>query len=126
MKISGKPVQRVAWQMTEAVLAEFNAQTGKSLGAINGAGQPSEHAKRIYGRVIAYPKMSLNRHAEIIRRTLGSRWWGEGEPSVGVVYGPRIFEDNMERQDARPVPSSRVDSQDELMRDLLRTGGDIQ
>lgn len=97
-RIAGKPVNAEFWATTSAVLDEFNQQAGKHLGALTGAGEPSEAAKRIYGRVRAFPSLTVDDHAEIIRRTLASRWWGEGDPSVGVVYGPRVFEENLTRR----------------------------
>lgn len=97
LKMNGKPVNAESWAMTEKILAEFNSQAGKKLRPVTSAGQPSEASKRIYGRVRVYPDITLEEHADIIRRTLKSKWWGTGEPSIGVVYGPRVFEDNITR-----------------------------
>lgn len=107
-KVNGKPVKSEAWELAVAVLAEFNAQTGKSLKPLTGAGKPSENAKRIYLRVIEHPGITPAQHADIIRRTLASKWWGEGQPSVGVVYGPKVFEDNIDRE-----PSSKQTKADD-------------
>lgn len=93
----GKPVKKDAWNLTEKVLVEFNTQTDRKLRLLTSAGQPSEAAKRIYGRVVDYPDIPLEKHADIIRRTLASRWWGADEPSIGVVYGPNVFEENITR-----------------------------
>jgi hypothetical protein len=97
LKIGGNPVNPERWQTTCAVLALFNTYALKKLRAVTSAGEPSEAAKRIYGRVGKYPDITLEEHKDIIQRTLKSKWWGEGEPSVGVVYGPRVFEDNITR-----------------------------
>lgn len=103
VKISGKPVKSEAWDLTGKILTEFNSQAGRKLRLLTSAGLPSEAAKRIYGRVVAYPDLSFEEHADIIRRTLDSKWWWKGQksgdaPSVGVVYGPAIFEENITRQ----------------------------
>lgn len=98
-KIAGRKVDRALWETTVAVLAEFNSQTGKRLAAVTGGGAASESAKRIYGRVKDWPALTVEEHAGIIRRTLASKWWGDGAPSIGVVFGPRVFEDNMGREE---------------------------
>ncbi|MET0604195.1 MAG: hypothetical protein ABW167_19580 [Baekduia sp.] len=98
VKVGGKPVNAEAWSLTERCLASFNEQAGKKLRLLKSSGEPSEAAKRIYGRVRAYPDITLAEHADIIRRTLASQWWGKGEASIGVVYGPNVFEDNITRR----------------------------
>lgn len=96
-RISGNPVNVDAWHLTEAVLAEFNQQTGRSLGLLTGMGEPSESAKRIYNRIRAYPGLTLEQHSRIIRNVLASKWWGSDPAAVGVVYGPKVWEENMTR-----------------------------
>lgn len=98
LKISAKPVQAEAWDKTMMILESFNAATGKQLGLLTGTGQPSETARRIYLRVLDWPELTVEQHRDIINRTLESRWWGDDAPGVGVVYGPRVFEENMTRQ----------------------------
>lgn len=98
LRISGKPVNAALWEQTYEVLQTFNRLAEKDIGALTGAGQPSEAAKRIYRRVADWPELTLEQHEDIIRRTLASRWWGSGPASIGVVYGPRVFEDNMTRE----------------------------
>lgn len=97
LKISGKPVDPEVWRRTEAVLDEFNRQAGKKLRLVSSDGSPSEAAKRIYGRIAKYRDLKFEDFADIIRRTLASRWWGDGELSPGVVFGPKVFEDNITR-----------------------------
>lgn len=97
LRIGGRPVDPGAWNLTARILAEWNAQTSRRWRLLKSSGEPSECAKRIYGRVLAYPDLTLAQHADIIRRTLASRWWGSGPASIGVVYGPNVFEDNIDR-----------------------------
>jgi len=99
LKIGGKPVSAERWHLTRAVLGLYNAATGSHLGAVTGSGDPSESAKRIYGVVTAWPQLTLEDHERIIEVTLREPWW-EGAPSVGVIYGPRVFERNLERSSA--------------------------
>lgn len=113
LKISGKKVNSTAWGVTERILAEFNKQTSKKLRLLTSAGQPSEAAKRIYLRVITYPDITSDEHADIIRRTLASRWWGEDPPSIGVVYGPKVFEDNITREAKKSAKAAKADANDE-------------
>ena len=94
--------------MTSRVLAEYNRQAGANLRLMTSAGKPSEAAKRIYLRIRDYPDITFDEYADIIRRTLASRWWGSGSPSIGVVFGPNVFEDNIARSDA-PQTDKRLD-----------------
>jgi hypothetical protein len=109
VKIGGKPVKVEAWEMTENVLASFNEQAGTKLRLLTSAGQPSEAAKRIYGRVVLYPDITLGEHADIIKRTLASKWWGDGHASPGVVYGPKVFEDNITRKPTKNADAAKAE-----------------
>jgi hypothetical protein len=102
MRVGGKPVNREVWERTLWALGEWNRQTGRALGATTGKGQPSESAKRIYQRLKEWPKLTNGEMSDIIRRTLVSRWWGDDDPSIGVVFGPKVFEENMTRS-GRPT-----------------------
>jgi hypothetical protein len=104
VKVGGKPVKRDAWLITEGVLTAFNEMAGTKLRLLTSAGEASAAAKRVYLRVVDYPDIKLEEHRDIIRRTLASRWWGPNDPTIGVVYGPRVFEDNITRS---PEPVRR-------------------
>jgi hypothetical protein len=98
VKFNGKPVDAERWALTQQILTEFNSQAGKKLRLTSADGSMSEASKRIYGRVVKYRDLTLGDFADIIRRTLASRWWGGGEVTAGVVFGPAVFEDNITRQ----------------------------
>jgi DNA-binding MarR family transcriptional regulator len=112
-KISGKRVKPEAWALAGEVLAEFNRQAGKKLRLVSANGDASEAAKRVYGRVVKYADLELEDYADIIRRTLASRWWGDGEPTPGVVFGPKVFEDNITRQGAPKDAKAEKDARSE-------------
>lgn len=101
-KIRGRAVKPDLWKLTGEVLAEYNRQAGSNLRLLTSGGQPSQAATRIYCRIADYPDIALEEHADIISRTLASRWWGDTAPSIGVVFGPKVFEDNI----ARPAESA--------------------
>lgn len=112
VRIAGKPVDPAAWALVAGVLAEFNAQTGRKLRLLTSAGEASDAAKRIHRCVKAYPDIDAAKYADIIRRTLASQWWGTDEPGIGVVFGPKVFEDNITRpgiQRRRPGSTSSGD-----------------
>lgn len=109
LKFAGKPVDPEAWSLTDLVLEEYNRQTGRKWRLVTSGGQLSEAAKRIYGRVVTYPDLELEDHADIIRRTLASKWWGsEPNPGIGVIYGEKVFEDNIDRPG---VPKNAKDAE---------------
>lgn len=100
LTISGKPVKSDVWARTIKALDEFNRQTNRSLGSTTGTGEPSESAKRIYARLAKWPDLTEDQISSMIRRTLSSKWWGDDQPSIGVVFGPKVFEDNLSRSGA--------------------------
>jgi hypothetical protein len=102
LRVNGKPVKDETWRRTVSALNEFNAQANRSLCAVTGTGEPSQAAKRIYQRLAAWPNLSDAEVADVIRRTLTSRWWGADAPSIGVVFGPNVFEENLSRA---PIPA---------------------
>lgn len=117
LKVGRGKVKEEWWDLTARVLTEYNRQAGMNLRLLTSAGKPSEAAKRIYLRIRDYPDISFDEHADIIQRTLASRWWGSGAPTIGVVYGPNVFEDNI----ARPgdsVGDKRADKKDRDQRRL--------
>ena len=96
-RFKGKQITRDRLNLTQAVLDAFNAKTGKNLRLLTSSGELSESAKRIYSRISAYPDITLAEYEDIIDRTIASRWWGVDQPTVGVVFGPKVFEDNINR-----------------------------
>lgn len=95
---NGNPVNPEVWAHTVAALQEFNRQTGRSLSLMTGSGEPTESSKRIYGRLRHWPNLTDADIADIIKRTLASKWWGNDDPSPNVVFGPAVFEENMTRK----------------------------
>jgi Helix-turn-helix domain len=100
LRIGGKFVDEDgdAWKLTKRALAEFNRQSGRDLRLLTSAEKPSEAAKRVYLRVLDYPDLTFDDHVRIIGVVLASKWWGASKPSIGVVYGPKVFEDNIARK----------------------------
>lgn len=103
-KIGGKPVDDERWQLTLKTLAEYCSQTGQKRQPVTGAGIPSDSAKRIYERLTDYPSLTFEELVSAMRATLSSKWWGTDAPSIGVIFGPRIFEDNLNREMVTSTP----------------------
>lgn len=121
VRFKGKPVNAQAFVMAAAVLDEFNRQAEAKLRVFTSAGVPSEAVKRVYGRVRLYPDIGIEKHADIIRRTLASRWWGAGEPNIGVVYGPNVFEDNIARSpEAKTTKQQRKEDLNQRLLAMMR------
>ena len=119
LKFAGRPVDPAAWDLSLAALQAYNEQAGTKLRPITSKGVLSEAAKRVYGRVVNYPDITLDEHRDIIRRTLASKWWGDNPPTIGVVYGEKVFEDNITRQPT-PRQSKEADRQERNARRLAR------
>lgn len=97
VKIGGVVVAKKRWENTGLILAEYNRQAGSKYRVLTSGKQPSQAAQRIYKVLKAYPDITLDEHADIIRRTLASHWWGSNKPTPSVVYGMGVFEDNITR-----------------------------
>lgn len=105
IKFNGKPANPELWELSQRILVEFNLLAQTKYRPVTSGGAMSEAAKRVYGRVRVYRDLSLEDHADIIRRTISSRWWQKGrkteirpgEVTIGLVYGPNVFEDNITR-----------------------------
>lgn len=110
IKFAGKPVSEELWRLTSDILTEFNRQTGRDLRLLTSGGEPSQAASRVYGRVKAYTDLTFDDHARIISNTLASRWWGEDKASVGVVYGPNVFEENISRKPTRNAKAEAAEA----------------
>jgi hypothetical protein len=97
VRVGGQPVNDDAWDLTLRVLEAFNAHSGRKYRALKSSGQPSEAAKYVYKRIREYPDLGYEKHVDIIRRVVASKWWGDAPASFNVVYGPRVFEENITR-----------------------------
>lgn len=92
LKVDGLRLTDEEWQMAQAILSEFNAHAGTKFSLVGTRGRPTDHLKRIVGRVRENPEVPLSRHLEVVRHTCQNPWWGQGAPtSVGVIYGQRAF-----------------------------------
>lgn len=96
-RIGGRAIDPARWASTVRALAVYREETGQRLGALTGRGHPSDAARRVHERLLDHPELGDEEVADVIRRTLASRWWGEGRPSIGVVFGPRVFQSNLDR-----------------------------
>lgn len=98
VRFNGKPVDATAWSRTSIVLSLFNQAAGRKLESVTGSGSMSESAKRIYRQVVDHPEIdTAAKWDDIIVRTIASKWWGDDQVSVGAVFGPKIFEENIDR-----------------------------
>lgn len=75
--------------------ADFCRLAGVSLQRFTHDGKASDSLKRIVGAVAANADVTYDRWAMVLQQVLANPWWGEGKPSVGVVFGPGIVEQNL-------------------------------
>lgn len=117
---NGKSVPAPLREMALNVLADFNERAGTRFGAF-GARGPSEHLKRITAAVLDHPDASREDWRRVVDWTLSHPWWGDDTPSVGVVFGARVVDDNIERARRETVPNAPPMSDRERM--LYELGG---
>lgn len=87
------PSARLA--LAESLLTYFNEKASTSYGPFTGTGKPSESLKRILGRLTEAPDVDEDEARRIIDRRFAKPFW-DGKPSVGVVFGPGVFDVNRE------------------------------
>lgn len=122
---SGRTVPPEKRRVVLEVLAVFNERAGTDFGAF-GARGPSENLKRITGAVLDHPDASVADWRGLIDWTLAHPWWPDGAPTIGVVFGPKVLDANIERCRLRVDPSKRnVRGNGDLIRELLVAGGEL-
>jgi biotin operon repressor len=82
---------RLAAQLLDA----YNSETGQRARIIDGTGAPTEEFRRILGAVMRNPEVEPARWLRTMHTVLANPWWGEGTPTIGVVFGPRVVGDNL-------------------------------
>ena len=94
LKFRGKLVPEPEARKTCLVHRHFCERAGLSLQRFTPSGEPSESLKRVLGAVTANPEVPFEQWARTVDGVLESPWW-EGSPSIGVVFGPKVVEENL-------------------------------
>lgn len=98
---SGAQVPAEIGHDAERALAYYAERTGQDVKPRDGRGRTSESMKRILGAMIAHPSLRTN-FCRVIDCTLRSEWWGDGPPSVGVIFGKNVVDREIARATAPP------------------------
>lgn len=77
--VDRKPVTMTEHRLAEAVLAEWNSQTGQKLTA-------KEWLAKFVMRIREHPELGIDEHAHIIAANLERPWW-KGHATPSVIYG---------------------------------------
>lgn len=94
LKYRGKPVPEKTARLAVKALDHYVDRSGQSVQRWNPDGSPSEGLKRIIGALVAHPDVEGPQWRETIDAVLAAPWW-EGPPSIGVVFGPKVVEQNL-------------------------------
>jgi hypothetical protein len=79
------------------LVAEFGRQSGQRTTLYDGLGKPTEQFRLVIGAVMRFPdRLTADTGPAVIRSVLADPWW-EGPPSIGVVFGPKVLERNLQR-----------------------------
>lgn len=103
------PVAALA--VAEHVLDAYNAKAGQRVGAWTGRGVASDALKTICGFLIDRPDETPESTVDLVIVTIDSKWWKDGPPSIGVIFGAKVVEANIARRDhheADETPKSVV------------------
>lgn len=94
LRYKGKAVPEPRARTACLLVRHFAERTGLAVQCWTPGGDPGESLKRVVGALTAHPDVPFERWAEVVDACLASPWW-EGAPSIGVVFGPRVVEDNL-------------------------------
>jgi hypothetical protein len=106
VKFNGRAVSQLLVEDAVAALAHYCERTGQRLRSFDGQGRPTESLKRIIGAMTAHPEARVV-FRRMIDHTLLAPWW-EGDPSIGVIFGPRVVEASLQRAQDRPMPGANM------------------
>lgn len=84
---------------TEDVVALFdgyNSEVGRRISMFTGTGKQHPDLTKVLGAVLEFPNVERTTWLRMMHTVLANPWWGDGPPSVGVVFGPGVVSDNLE------------------------------
>lgn len=87
-----------------SALACYCEQTGQRVKPYTARGKPSESLTRILRAMVDHPEVRTL-YRRMIERTLAVPWW-EGDPQVGVIFGPGAVDQSLQRAMSRTAPAS--------------------
>jgi biotin operon repressor len=82
----------LATQLLDAYVSETSQHRVR---IIDGVGSPTEEFREILGVVMRNPEIEPAQWHRTLHTVLANPWWGEGPPTVGVVFGRRIVGKNL-------------------------------
>lgn len=138
-KFDGKPVAPSFGDLAVSVLAAYNDIFDRNLQPFGGTGKQSEHLTQVLGKVIEHPDMELADFVQVLRavRANPPSFCNGSPPGLGDIFGPKAWTRALENdgqttaQNQHPTaangfkgPDGKTD-QGELMRALLRRGGEL-
>jgi len=99
LKYRGRPVpERRAMDACD-LLTLFSTRTGHTLPRFNRDGSASESLKRVIGALTTHDDITFDHWVLTLEAVLANPWWGDGPASIGVVFGPKVVEQNLANPD---------------------------
>ena len=95
IRFKGKAVDEEVARRACLLVRHVAERTGSSFQCWRPGGEPHENLRRVVGALLDYPEHGFDRWARMVDEVLESPWWGEGSPSIGAFFGPRVVEDNL-------------------------------
>lgn len=121
------PVARA--QTASVLIDSYNTETGQRRQRFKPDGSLTEDFKRIIGALTDHPEVETSQWNRTMNTVLANPWW-DGSPSVGVIFGPKVVDDNLSdparggrkrRNGPEPVIHGTKEERDaNLARDLER------
>jgi hypothetical protein len=95
LKYRGRAVdERTAGEACELVKL-YAQQSGQPVRCFKRNGKATEDLTRVLGALTEYDDVPFETWTTVVVKVLEHPWWGDGPPSIGVVFGPKILAQNL-------------------------------
>lgn len=96
VRFRNRDVPRRFVEAAEEALAYFGERTSQAIQPYDGTGAASTSLKRVVGAMVSYPVVA-DEWRQMVDACLADPWWRDDRPGVGVVFGPNVVEQSIEK-----------------------------
>jgi hypothetical protein len=94
MSFRGKQATKGQAETVKNLIEAWNSETGQQRKLFNAGGMTGD-AKKVLGAVMSHPEINEPQWMRTMQTLLANPWWN-GPPTLGVMFGPGVVDDNLE------------------------------
>lgn len=95
VRVNGREVPRALVDDAVHAIEHYADATGQTVRPFDGNGGPTDSLTRVMSAMVRFPEVRTL-WPRMVDRVLAAPWW-DGDPSVGVIFGPKVVERSIER-----------------------------